>query len=60
MESFSVLRSVPREDTEEITVVVVQRTKAFDFLYFLDVAFDTVSLGSVLRNGHLSFGSVLG
>ena len=51
MESFSVLRSIPREDTEEIAVVVVQRTKAFDFLCLLDVTFDRVSLGFAFRLG---------
>ena len=59
MESFSVLRSVPREDTEEIAVMVVKSAKAFNFLSFRYVAFDTVSLGSVFRNGHLSLGSAL-
>ena len=60
MKSFSVLRSVPWEYPEQIAVVVVKSAKAFNFLSFRYVTFDTVSLGSVFRNGHLSLGSALG
>ena len=51
MESFSVLRSVPREDAEEITVMVIKRTKAFHFLCFTDIPLDGISLGFALRYG---------